>query len=481
LAGGVCYTDEVASIFGKLLKRGAIPASRAGQFAAICQDAAEADTAGDYERALSLYERALTLDPSHAEAYYKRGNCLKNLGRLEAAIASFNQAIGHRAHYPYAYCNRGVVQQALGLTTEALMSYDRSIALDPAEAMAHYNRALLLQECSRREEALESYDRAIAINPEYADAQFNRSLAALFRGEFERGWRGYEWRWKNASRLGIGELRQFTQPLWLGVEPVAGKRVLLHSEAGLGDTIQFCRYAPALAAMGATVYLEVQPHLLGLLSSLAGVSQLMASGSALPPFDYHCPLMSLPLAFKTTLETIPSARSYLRSTAQDVAQWRARLPQHGRPRVGLAWSGNSKNLIDGRRSIRLADWIAHLPEEFDFFCLQKDVREEDQRTLDSNPRIVGFDDEPDFINTAALCECMDIVISVDTSVAHLSAALGRPTWILLPFIPDWRWMAERDDSPWYPSAKLYRQTTVGDWDEVLARVAGDLRRELSGG
>jgi tetratricopeptide (TPR) repeat protein len=458
-----------------------ISTSDADRFTAIYDAATQAATARDYERAVNMYDRALTLKRS-PEAFYKRGNCLKDLGRLDAAIASYNQAIEHKPDYSYAYCNRGVVQQALGLTIEAFISYDRSIALDPADPVAHYNRALLLQQCSRWEEALESYDRAVAINPDYADAQFNRSLAWLFRGEFERGWRGYEWRWKNAARLGIGEFRQFAQPLWLGLESVAGKRVLLHSEGGLGDTIQFCRYAPAIAAMGAAVYIEAQAPLLGLLSSLQGVSQLIATGGTPPQFDYHCPLMSLPLAFKTTLETLPAPPSYLRSTPQDVAQWRARLPQRGRKRVGLAWSGNSKNMLDRHRSIRLADWTAHLPAEFDYFCLQKDVRAEDRGTLDSNPLIACFDEaELDFVNTAALCDCMDIVISVDTSVAHLSAALGRPTWILLPFTPDWRWMSERDDSPWYPSAKLFRQTAVGDWGEVLARVAEDLRRELSAG
>ncbi len=471
----------MASIFGKLLKRRAISTSNADQYAAIYAAATQAATARDYERAVSMYDRALTLNPS-PEAYYKRANCLKDLGQLDAAIASYNQAIEHKLDYAYAYCNRGVVQQALGLTSEALISYDRSIALDPADPIAHYNRALLLQECSRWDEALESYERAIAVNPDYADAQFNRSLAWLFRGEFERGWRGYEWRWKNAARLGIGELKQFTQPLWLGLESVAGKRVLLHNEGGLGDTIQFCRYAPAVAAMGATVYLEAQAPLLGLLSSLPGVSQLIASGGALPEFEYHCPLMSLPLACKTTLETIPAPRRYLRSTLEDAARWRARLPQRARKRIGLAWSGNSKNRLDRHRSIRLAEWIAHLPAEFDYFCLQKDVRQEDRETLDSNPQIGCFDDEElDFVNTAAACDCMDIVISVDTSVAHLSAALGRPTWILLPFTPDWRWMAARDDSPWYPSAKLYRQSAAGDWSQLLARVAGDLRRELSAG
>jgi ADP-heptose:LPS heptosyltransferase len=202
-------------------------------------------------------------------------------------------------------------------------------------------------------------------------------------------------------------------------------------------------------------------------------------GNALPPFDYHCPLMSLPLAFKTTLDTVPAAPRYLHSDKAKVAQWRGLLGERSRPRIGLAWSGNRNNWIDPRRSIRLADWLTHLPAKFQYFCVQKDVREADRAVLDSSPFIVSFDDDLlDFANTAALCECMDVVISVDTSLAHLSAALGQPTWVLLPFTPDWRWLRDRGDSPWYPTAKLYRQKAVGDWNEVFARVAADLHREF---
>ena len=304
-------------------------------------------------------------------------------------------------------------------------------------------------------------------------------MALLFCGNFESGWSSYEWRWKNAQRLGIGESRHFSQPLWLGQESIKGKLILLHSEGGLGDTLHFCRYASQVAALGATVYLEVQAPLLDLLTNLEGVSQLIALGSVLPPFDYHCPLMSLPLAFKTTLKTIPADSRYLHSDQSMVMRWRSLLQEEGGPCIGLVWSGNPNNAIDSRRSIPLADWVAHLPVEFRYFCLQKDVREDDRKVLRSSPFIHSFNDGSlDFPNTAALCDCMDIVISVDTSVAHLSAALGRRTWILLPNLPDWRWLRDREDSPWYPSAKLYRQTKAGDWNDVFARIASDLRREF---
>jgi Tfp pilus assembly protein PilF len=464
------------SIFGKFLKRQTAPPS---PFDALYIQATDAAATQDFQRALPLYDQAIALDPAHAEAYYKRGNALKDLGQLDAAIGSYDQAIERRPDYAYAYCNRGAVQQSLGLTAAALSSYDQAIAVDATDARAQYNRALLMQECSRWAEAVDSYNQAISIDPAFADAQYNRSLALLFQGDFDEGWRGYEWRWENAQRLAIGEVRNFNQPLWLGEESIAGKRLLLYGEAGLGDTIQFCRYATLSAALGATVLLEVQPPLRGLLANLQGVSQAIAAGDSLPPFDYQCPLMSLPLAFKTTLDTIPAAPKYLQADQADVARWQARLGERTRPRIGLMWSGNPNNTIDSRRSIRLADWAARLPPEFQYFCLQKQVRDSDMAALDSSPLIFSFEDDSlDFVNTAALCECMDVVISVDTSLAHLSGALGQRTWVLLPFIPDWRWMLDRDDSPWYPSVKLYRQKAPGDWNEVFARVAADLHREF---
>src|SRR6185437_5672234 len=299
-----------------------------------------------------------------------------------------------------------------------------------------------------------------------------------YLGDFQNGWQGYEWRWLNAQRLGIGAHRSFEQPLWSGTEPLQGKRLLVHSEAGLGDVIQFSRYASLCAARGATVVLETHAPLVNVLSSLEGVSAVLANGAALPDFDYHCPVMSLPLAFKTTLDTVPASPKYLHSPPAEVAQWRSRLGTRQRPRVGLTWSGNPRNPIDERRTIVLSNWLAHLPREFEYFRLQRDVREHDRKTLSSTELIASVDELQDFTTTAALCECMDVIITVDTSVAHLSAALGRKTWILLAHTPDWRWMRDRSDTPWYPSVRLYRQKIAADWAEVFAQVAADLRKEF---
>ena len=452
--------------------------SDAGQTKSFYDQALRAAGAQDFARALNFLDRVIALDPNYAEAYYKRGNALKNLGQLQAAMASYDQAIARKPDYVYALCNRGVVQQALGLNAEALASYELAITHDPADAMTHYNRALLLQEFSRWDEVIAGYERAISIDPAFADAQYNRSLALLYCGHLEAGWRSYEWRWKNARRLGMGGVRNFKQPLWLGEQSLDGKRLLLHSEGGLGDTVQFCRYASLAAARGAIVYLEIQAPLRELLSKIEGVSDIIVEGNALPVFDCHCPMMSLPLAFRTTLDNIPPPARPLLIDSSKQARWTSLQAKPGGPRIGLVWSGNPDNTNDQRRSVRLAELVARLPRGYQYFRLQRDVREEDRAALTSSSFINSVDEDvQDFLHITALCQRMDLVISVDTSLAHLSGTLGRPTWVLLPFIADWRWLRERDDSPWYPTMRLIRQESSGNWNGVFERVASGLRRE----
>jgi len=278
---------------------------------------------------------------------------------------------------------------------------------------------------------------------------------------------------------GREQQRKFTQLQWLGRESIAAKTILLHSEQGLGDTIQFCRYAKQVAALGASVILEVQQPLLGLLRSLDGVTTLLQKGSVLPPFDLHCPLMSLPLAMQARIDNIPSAQGYLKADAAKVAEWQTRLGAKTRPRIGLVWSGNHLHKNDQNRSIPLTEFAQLLSDDFEFVCLQKDVKPADQETMAAHPEIRRFGAElNDFSDTAALCELLDLVISVDTSVAHLAGALGRPVWILLPFNPDWRWMLEREDTPWYASARLYRGDRLAGWSDIVTKVRVDLKQVL---
>ena len=447
-------------------------------FDTLFAQATAAAAARDLPRALSLYDQAIAADPARAEPYYKRGNALKDVGRLQEALASYNQAIERKPDYAYAFCNRAVVQQSLGALSEALTSYDQAIAVEPNDPLAHNNRALLLQSIYRWDEALAGYDRAIAINPGYADAHYNRSLTALFMGDFASGWPDFEWRRQVAHRINIGAPRELERPQWLADQPIAGKRLLVYGEQGLGDTLQFCRYATLAASRGATVILEVQPSLVSLIKTLAGATEVIPMGSPLPPFDYHCPLMSLPLAFRTTVDSVPAPGRYLHSSPEKVAAWSAALGEASIPRIGLVWSGNPNNTIDPRRTIALAQWIPKLPQGLQYFRLQNDVRPADQAALEANPQIISLGEFPSFESTAALCECLDLVVCVDTSVAHLAGALGKRTWMLIPYVPDWRWMRDREDTPWYPNVKLYRQKQPGDWDEVLDRVGNDLRREF---
>ena len=439
---------------------------------------------GRWDEALTSYELAIGLEPGFAEGYCNRGLVLAQLDRWEAALASYDQAIAIKPQFAEAHFNRGLVLSKLERADAALASFDRAIALQPKFAEAWYNRGLVLAHVKQVNAALASYDRAIAIMPGHVEAHQNRSWLLLLSGDLARGWIGYEWRWKEANGADIKHKRNFRRPLWLGDGAIVGKTVLLHAEQGLGDTIQFCRYAKCVAELGASVILEVPSPLAPLLEHLEGVSTLIRQGNALPDFDVQCPLLSLPLALKTTLDSIPSPQGYLGAAPAKVAHWRSMLGEKTGVRVGLAWRGSTLHKNDHNRSIPLAQIVKHLPAGFQYVSVQKDPSGIDRRVLESSPDIVNCADAlDDFSDTAALCACMDVVISVDTSVAHLCGALGKRVWILLPYHADWRWLMDREDSPWYASARLYRQSGIGDWDGVLERVQADLmawRRQREG-
>ena len=425
--------------------------------------------------AIESYDRAIALKPDYAEAYYNRGVALQELKLPVEAIESYDRAIVAMPDYAEAYSNRGVVLQELKQLPEAIESYDRAITLKPDYAVAYSNRGVALQELEQLSNAIESYDRAIALKPDYAEAHFNKSIALLMDGDFAQGLELYEWRWKKDDFT--SPERNFQQPLWLGDNTLTGKTILLHSEQGLGDTIQFCRYTKLVAELGARVILEVEKPLVPLLQEFAGVSELVVKGDSLPPFDYHCPLLSLPLAFKTELHSIPYSNKYLRSNQSKHSYWASKLGSQNKLRVGIVWSGSSVHKNDKNRSIQLADMMQQLPLDCQYVSLQKEVRDIDKSMLHSTSSVLHYGEElHDFADTAALCELMDIIISVDTSVAHLCGAMGKVTWVLLSFSPDWRWLLDRDDSPWYRSIKLYRQHNIGDWDSVLENVANDLNK-----
>ncbi len=420
-------------------------------------------------KAVRLFEKAIGVDPGNAVAHGNRGLALHQLQQLDAALASYEQALAINPGQVDALLNRGNALKDLQQWDAALASYDQAIGIKSDYAEAYSNSGFVLKELKQLDAALARFNRAIAIRPGYASAYWNRALALLLRGDFENGWLDYEWR----RKLDRGST--FHQPLWLGQEPLGGKTILLHSEQGLGDTLQFCRYVKLVADRGARVILEVQKPLMTLLAGLEGVSKVITKGNALPNVDYQCSLMSLPLAFKTSLDTIPFSKGYLSASPAKLAHWRSRLGERTKPRIGLVWSGSKTNYNDRNRSIPLKDLIRCLPADLQYFCLQKDIRESDRQTLNENHSIVDFGDEQaDFSDAAALCKCLDVVISVDTSVAHLSGALGVEAFVLLPFNADWRWLLDRSDSPWYSTVKLYRQSNMSDWNSVFTQIKRDL-------
>jgi tetratricopeptide (TPR) repeat protein len=468
-----------------------------------------------YDEAIACYDRAIVLRPDLAEAYANRGNTLNELALFKQALESFDRAIALRPSLVEALSNRGNALNKLKRFDEALASYDRAIALHPGHAGAHYNRgttlldlnrydealtcferAIALQpnypeafsnrgaalyELRRHAEALDNYDRAIALQPDYPEAHWNAASLRLLTGDFTRGWAEYEWRWKYEAMAMAN--RSFAQPLWRG-EAIEGKTILLHSEQGLGDAIQFCRYAPLVAARGARVIVEVDRRLKELMSSLAGVTQVISAGEALPDFDLHCPLLSLPRAFGTQLETVPAETPYLHAGPNKLAQWNVRLGE--RPagkracRIGIAWAGNPNHKRDQIRSIDLGAVLPLLECGATIVSVQKDIRPADAAVLGAHPDIRLFaDDLADFSDTAALLSNLDLVVSVDTSIAHLAGALGCPIWILLPYLPDWRWLLDRDTSPWYPTARLFRQDESRRWDSVIPRVQAALSETIA--
>jgi hypothetical protein len=422
----------------------------------------------------------LRLKPDLAGAFKLRGFCLSQLDRLEEALADNRKALALAPDDVGILDNLGLVLQRLGQHEEALTCFDQAIALAPAFANPLFNRARSLLAMLRLEEAIAALDAVIAIAPDHAKAYWNKALTQLMRGNFDDGWVLRE---RVRAMGGILVDRKFAQPQWRGEGPIAGRTILLHGDEGLGDTIQYLRYVGKVAQLGARVILQVDDPVQPLLSGLAGAAMcLPRSAGGLPDFDLHCPLSALPLAFNTRLETIPSEVPYLPAPPQPLRQvWDERLGPHDKMRIGLVWCGNRAHGDDRQRSMPLQTMCRLLDVKARFFSLQKEPRPADRQTLRERPEIVDFTAHlADFAETAAMLSCLDLVITVDTSVAHLAGALARPTWILLAHAPDYRWMLDREDSPWYPTARLFRQSASRDYEEVLERVRAELKAHLAG-
>ena len=434
------------------------------------------------DEALDSLDKALALNPGFAEGWNDRGMVLQNLARMDEALASYDKALVLNPKHAGVFCNRGIVLRELRRPQEALASYDKALALKPDYAEVYNNRGVVLHECMRLDEALASFDKAIAAKPDYAKAHCNKAYLLLLKGEFDQGWELLEWRFK-------GITPQFARPHWLGAEPLDGKTILLHADEGLGDTIQFSRYATSVSELGAKVILEVQKPLAGLLKGLEGVTTVIERGQPRPAFDYHCPLQSLPFALRKTVHGIPHPTPYLHADEAKVRDWGIRIGSGPKLKVGIVWSGGLRpdkpewRVINESRNIPLDVFCQALNTvDAEFFSLQKGDQAEAEMALhqqDYWPRgnfhnLMG--DVSDFSDTAAIIANLDVVVTVCTSIAHLSGALGKRTWILSKFDADWRWQVARDDSPWYHSVKLYRQAQDRLWEPVLQCAAADLTR-----
>lgn len=433
--------------------------------------------AGRLDEALADYNIAIALRPGCADTYNNRGNTLRDLHRLNEALTDYNRAISIRPDYAEAYNNRGNTLKDLHRFDEALADFNRAITLRPDYAEAYSNQGSMLIEVHRFNEALDNFNRAITANADYAEAYWNKSLLLILSGQYEEGWKLYEWRTRTKAQM--QNHYNFQIKKWRGLEDISNKKLLIYAEQGFGDFIQFCRYLPLVKQRVDELIVEVPPALIPLVSTLDCEMTVVPKGDKLPDFDAYCPIMSLPYAFGTLIDTIPTKIPYLFSDKEKVRHLRQKLGQTSRPRIGIAWSGSSIHKNDQNRSIRLDALKTLLNTPVEWHSIQKEYRDHDLKFLAEKSEINHHqDDLHDFSDTAALIECMDLVITVDTSVAHVAGALGKPVWILLPYTPDYRWMLNRNDSPWYPTAKLFRQPTLGAWQSVIQSVHSELCRLL---
>jgi tetratricopeptide (TPR) repeat protein len=462
------------------------------------------------EEAAAAFQQAITLKPNFAEAHQNLGQALTDLNRYDEAIAALQKSLAIQPNSPAAHNSLGIALQKLGRLDDALTAFQQAMKLDPAQAdyVNHmgmalgdmgrlddalsafkqalalrpnhldylYNMGIALEDLARPREALDIYAQALSLRPDFPEAHMSNAMLHLLHGNFSDGWPEYEWR-KQCPHVPMQ--RNLPEPQYTGGD-IKGKTILLHWEQGLGDTLHFIRYAPLLADRGAKVIVKCQPQLLSLIKQIDGIHAIAAREDHLPPFDLQCPLLSLPLAFNTTVETIPARIPFISAPPDRIAAWRNRIgPRNNRLRIGLAWAGQPKHRNDRRRSMRL-DQFAPLAEikSAQFFSLQKTAAPAQPISPPPGMDFTDFtSDLHDFAETASLIANLDLIISVDTAVAHLAGAMGKPVYLLLPTVPDWRWMLDRSDTPWYPTMKLFRQPTIGDWPTVIANITRALSQE----
>ena len=427
------------------------------------------------DEALETYDRLIALKPDFIEAHTSRGDLLASMERLDEALLACQTAVQLDPECAESYFYLGNILQRMDRHWDAVASYRKALSLKEDYIDVWNNQGNALLDLGEFDLAYQSYNRTREIDPDHVHANYNCGLILLMKGQWEEGWKQYAWRWKieNVHKM-LGE-RNFIRDPWDGKIDLRGRIIILHAEQGLGDTLQFSRYAKWVKAQGAYVIMVVQKELLGILEQVEGVDRLITSG-VMPPHDEHCPLLNLPIAFNSTPHQLPNT-AYLRANSNKIEEWHARLEHLPRPRLGLVWAGNPKHPNDRNRSIALPLISQQLP--FPFILLRNSLTDDEKIYVKEHPELKEYTEYiHDFSDTAAIITHIDLLITVDTSVAHLAGAMGKPVWVLLPFVPDWRWMLERSDTPWYPTMRLFRQTTLGNWIPTLEHVKTELQQQV---
>lgn len=425
---------------------------------------------GHIVHANAMYGLVLHESPQNAIALQYSGVIAYQSGDAEKAAQLIEQAIQIQPAIPDFHNNLGLALQALGIPSRAEQCFRQAIKLNPNYAEAYNNLGLLLEATGHSYDAIDCFEKSISIMPDFAQAHWNLSLSLLITANFSRGWKEYEWRLKTPELA--GEQKRFSHPLW-EEQDIFGKTILIHTEQGLGDAIQFIRYIPQLASLNVHVLLECKPALKQLFQTVQGIKQIVSPGEPVPRYDFHCPLLSLPSRLNMASNAIPTPIPYLFPDENRIDAWRKKMPDTGRAfKVGLMWAGSPENPNNQNRSLPLSKLdLLGTVKNVVFYNLQKgDGADQAKQPLANLYFIDLKEDIGDFASTAALIANLDLVISVDTSVAHLAGAIGKPAWVMLPFAPDWRWLLDRDDSPWYPTHRLFRQREIGNWEEVISRV-----------
>lgn len=427
---------------------------------------------GRMDDAMRGYARALTLNPSIPDVYNNLGVALRSQGKLEAAVACYRRSLALRGNNPGVYSNMGNALREMGRMDVALASHQQAVKMAPKSPEAVYNLGLVLRDLGKPDQALKCFDKSLSFRDSYVDCHWDKSLCLLQLGNLVDGFKEYEWRWK----LDRNQPRKYDKPLWDGFD-LKGQTILVHHEQGFGDMIQFVRYVPILKEMGARVLVECQPELIRLFSTVDGIDKVIMRGSPLPPFDTYIPMLSIPRVLQTTLETVPATVPYLKAPAHG----NLTLPQDGTLKIGIAWAGKPSHKNDRNRSADLRPFVdmMGLPGAT-FYSLQKGPRQADIQDYACEALITDLGNRfEDFADTAAVVSQLDLVITVDTAVAHLAGALNIPVWVMIPFNSDWRWLIGRNDSPWYPSMRLFRQERPGTWDHIFFEIRKALQEKLA--